>query len=151
MFAPSFEMIFWYWWGLAVLLWAIEVVAPGFFFLWMGLGAFLTGVILWLAPHLSLDGQLLFFSAFSVSAFAIWRFYLRRHPTESDQPLLNQRPRQYIGRVFELDEPIVNGSGRIKVDDTYWRVSGADCAKPGKVRVVGVEGMVLQVEKVIAN
>jgi len=47
-----------------------------------------------------------------------------------------------------LKEPIVNGAGKIKVDDTTWKISGTDMAAGDKVRVVGVDGVVLKVESV---
>jgi hypothetical protein len=39
---------------------------------------------------------------------------------ESDQPKLNRRGEQYVGRTFTLEEPIVNGHGKIRVDDSTW-------------------------------
>jgi membrane protein implicated in regulation of membrane protease activity len=83
----------------------------------------------------------------SILAIAAWRFYAKKHPIESDRPLLNKRGAQYIGRVFNLYAPIENGMGKIKVDDTIWRVHGPDCPINSKVRVVSVNGTVFEVEK----
>ena len=69
-----------------------------------------------------------------------------RHPTETDQPRLNRRGEQYIGRTFTLDEPIVNGLGKIRVDDSTWKIEGGDCAAGTRITVVGVDGVVLKVE-----
>jgi membrane protein implicated in regulation of membrane protease activity len=59
---------------------------------------------------------------------------------------LNRRAEQYVGRVFTLSEPIVNGTGKIRVDDSSWKVSGADCDANTKVKVISVDGTVLKVE-----
>jgi len=67
--------------------------------------------------------------------------------SESDEPLLNKRAQQYIGRVFTLDEPIVNGVGMVKVDDSSWRITGPDIDAGNKVKVIGEDGMSLKVEK----
>ncbi len=84
---------------------------------------------------------------FSVAAVAGSRIYLRRHPTKSDHPNLNRRGEQYVTRVFTLKEAIVNGQGKIQVDDSTWRIEGDDLPAGAKVRVVGVEGTRLKVEK----
>jgi hypothetical protein len=51
-----------------------------------------------------------------------------------------------VGRDFTLDTPIVNGQGKIRVDDSTWKIRGKDCGAGSLVTVVGVDGVVLQVE-----
>ena len=84
-----------------------------------------------------------------VSVFVMRRFF-RTTPIASDQPLLNQRGAQYVGRRFTLDEPIVNGQGKIKVDDSTWKIRGADCDAGVTVEIVGVDGVVLEAREVEA-
>ena len=79
-------------------------------------------------------------------SIVVWRSYFRKHPVTTDQPALNRRGEQYVGRTFTLEEPIVNGNGKIKVDDTTWKIIGADCLSGSKVKVVGVDGVILKVE-----
>lgn len=143
----TFVMVFWHWWAIALALLVIELLAPGFFFLWMSVAAFVTGGLLFLMPSLSLEMQTFLFSVLSVISIAVWRYYFKRHPIASDHPLLNKRSAQYIGRVFTLDEPIVNGQGKIKVDDSIWKVRGDDCEGSTKVKVIGVDGTILLVKK----
>jgi inner membrane protein len=47
-----------------------------------------------------------------------------------------------------LYEAIENGQGKIKVDDSIWKVHGEDCGIHSKVKVVGVRGTVFDVKKV---
>jgi len=47
---------------------------------------------------------------FSTLSLILGRRYLRRHPIATDTPTLNKRGHQYIGRIFTLDQPIVNGT-----------------------------------------
>ena len=75
----------------------------------------------------------------------VFRRFLRTTPIQTDRPLLNQRAAQYVGRVFTLAEPIVNGRGKIRVDDSTWRVEGDDCPVGARVRVTDAEGVVLRV------
>lgn len=142
------EIVFWYWWVAALILLIIEVLAPGFFFLWMAAAGFITGCLLLLMPSISLDIQLGVFSVLSVLAIVTGQYYAKKHPIVSDQPLLNRRGAQYIGRVFNLYEPIVNGQGKIKVDDSIWKVHGEDCDINTKVRITAIRGIVFDVEKV---
>ncbi|MCP5152121.1 MAG: NfeD family protein [Ectothiorhodospiraceae bacterium] len=137
---------FWHWFVLATVFGIIEVLAPGTFFLWLGISAGLVGVLAWLVPTLDWRVQTLIFTVLAVVAVAISRRYLRSRPIQSDRPLLNLRGHQYVGRTFTLDEPIVNGRGRIKVDDSIWRVEGDDCPAGRRVRVNGVDGVILRVE-----
>lgn len=64
----------------------------------------------------------------------------------TDQPTLNRRGEQYVGRSFTLTEPIINNNGVIRVDDSTWRINGADLPAGSTIKVVGVQGVILQVE-----
>ncbi|MCB1850751.1 MAG: NfeD family protein [Chromatiales bacterium] len=137
---------YWHWWVLGVVLIILEAFSPGVFFLWMGVAAGVVGLVVMLFPALGWEYQLLLFALVSVASVVLWRLLLDRHPTETDRPLLNRRGEQYIGRRFTLDLPIVNGLGKIRVDDTTWKIEGEDCAAGTQVTVVGVDGVVLKVE-----
>ena len=139
---------FWHWWILGLVLLVLEVFAPGAFFLWMGVAAGIVGMVLLVAPSLGWEFQLLIFAILSVGSIVVWRTYLKKHPTETDQPSLNRRGEQYVGRTFTLDEAIVNGSGKIRVDDSTWKIEGDECQAGEKVKVTGVDGVVLRVKKV---
>jgi len=60
---------------------------------------------------------------------------------------LNRRAEQLVGRVVALDQPIVAGTGRAKVDDAFWVVAGPDLPAGTPVRVVAVDGMTLKVQQ----
>jgi membrane protein implicated in regulation of membrane protease activity len=143
---PGFEIVFWYWWVLAVFLLGIEILAPGFFFLWLSVAGFIVGVIIFLAPSVGLEMQLLIFGLLSIMSILIWRRYGLQQRPETDHPLLNKRGAQYIGRVFSLIEPIENGRGKIKVDDSIWTVQGKDCPIDSRVEVTAVNGTVFEVK-----
>ncbi len=140
--------VFWYWWVIALILLVVEILAPGFFFLWMAISGFITGALVLLIPVISIDVQVLVFSLLSVVTIILWKFYGKKYSITSDHPLLNKRGNQYIGRVFSLYEPIKNGEGKIKVDDSIWKVHGEDCDITTRVKVIAVRGTVFEVEKV---
>lgn len=140
------ELVFWHWWVIAVFLLVVELLSPGFFFLWMAISGFVTGCVVLLLPSISLDMQVLIFSVLAVASILVWKIYGKKHPTETDKPLLNKRSAQFIGRVFTLIEPIENGQGKIKVGDSIWKVQGEDCNIGDKVKVVDADGLILEVE-----
>jgi len=136
----------WHWLVLGLALAALELVTPALLFLPIGIGAAAVGLLLAVFPGIPWSGQLAAFAGASVLSVLVGRIYLRRHPIASDEPTLNRRGHQYIGRVFTLEAPIVNGVGKIRVDDSTWKVSGPDVRAAARVRVIGVEGTVLLVE-----
>jgi membrane protein implicated in regulation of membrane protease activity len=139
------EPIYWNWWLLGIVLMAIEAIAPGFFFLWMGVAALLVGLALTVLPELAWTYQVLLFAVLSVGSIVAWRLRLRRYPTRTDDPLLNRRGYQYVGRVFTLDTPVINGHGKIRVDDSTWKVVlERDYPAGTRLRIVGVDGVVLK-------
>jgi hypothetical protein len=147
--SPGFDVDFWHWWALGLAFVVIEMLAPGIYFLWLGIAAALVGFVLIAIPDYSWQGQLITFAVLSVASVAVGRWVVRRYLGTTDQPRLNRRGEQYVGRVFDLDEPIVNGVGKIRVDDTTWKISGPDCAAGAKVLVTGVDGVVLRVERTV--
>lgn len=134
----------WNWLILAALLLALEVTLPGVFFMWFGLAAAVTALIAF-AFDVSWQWQLVWFCFLSLAAVAAALKYLRRHPLESDRPLLNERAVQHVGQSYNLVDPIVNGRGSVKIGDSIWRVEGPDLPKGTRVRVLGADGALLKV------
>jgi len=149
-FQFSDDIRFWHWWIFGILLVGLEIIVPGSFFLWMGVAAGVVGLILLIAPDFAWQGQILTFAVFSMVAVGGWRFWLRKHPIQTQDATLNIRGARYNGRVLTLSEPLVNGVGKVKVDDGLWRVSTGDASalpKGARVRVTGVDGATLVVEE----
>lgn len=145
------HLSFWHWLLVGVVFCTAEAFVPGAFFLGMGLSALIVGGSLWAIPTMDWKVQLIVFAVLSVISIFAGRKLLKHKPVTSDQPLLNQRGAQYVGRTFNLHEPIVNGDGKIRVDDSTWRVSGEDAPKGTRVKVTGVNGVVLEVEPATAD
>jgi inner membrane protein len=136
----------WAWIILGILLIGVELVAPGAFFLWLGLAAIATGLID-AVLDLSWQTSALLFALLCVAAVILGRAVTRsRTQDEPQAEMLNRRGQSLIGRVFTLETPIKDGEGRIRVDDSSWRVTGADRFAGAKVRVVRIEGSTLVVD-----
>ena len=144
------HIVFWHWMLFGVALAVLEMLVPGVVFLWLGIAGIVTGFVLWIQPDMTWEIQLTIFAVLSVISTVAGRMLWKRLESETDHPTLNRRGIQYVGRTFTLDEPIVNGFGKIKVDDTTWKISGDDLAAGSRIRVVDVDGVVLKIEP-IAN
>ncbi len=144
------ELQYWHWWIAGVALVALEMVVPGTFFLWLGVSAGLTGVLLLVLPELAWQYQIIVFSVLSVGSIYIGRKVWRPTYGDTDEPDLNRRGARYVGQVVKLAEPISNGRGKARVGDTLWLVAGDDQPVGAEVRITGVEGTVLRVEPVAA-
>ncbi len=140
---------FWHWWALGGVLAAVEVFAPGFMFLWIGVAAGLVGCLLVVWPGLELAGQISAFAILSVASLIAWRRVQKAHPAKSDEPNLNRRGAQYVGQRGSLLVPIVNGRGRIRLGDSSWTVTGPDLPAGVPVEVTGADGTLLQVHPVV--
>lgn len=140
------EPTYWSWWLLGLVLIILEMLLPGTFMLWLGIAALGVGLVVLLLPALDWQWQWLLFAVLSLVSLTVWWAYFRRHPFHSEEPLLNRRGHHYIGRVFTLDVPIVNGQGKLRVDDSVWKITGEDRPAGTQVRVTGVDGVVLKVE-----
>ena len=112
----------------------------------MGIAAAIVGIIALVIPSMTWPYQVTLFAVLSVAAVLFARVYVKKRPVESDQPTLNRRGEQYVGRIVTLSDPIENGRGRAKIGDSAWSVEGDDLPAGAKVKVVGVDGIVLKVE-----
>lgn len=140
----------WNWILLGCVLLALEIVVPGVFLLWIGIAGLLTGALALQLTGVSWFGwqaQVVLFLVLSLlSAYGGSRI-MKSREGDNDQPLLNQRADQLVGRTAILEEPIAQGFGRVRMDDTMWRVSGPDLPTGARVRVSGADGSTLRVEE----
>ncbi|MBL4740220.1 MAG: NfeD family protein [Sneathiella sp.] len=140
------DLSYWAWWSFGVILVILEVFAPTFVLLWLGISAIVVGFIVLMFPTMTWEYQWGVFAVFSVLSIVAARLFLKRRPGVEDNFKLNQRGAQYVGRSFMLSEAIVNNRGKIHVDDTQWSVSGDDMKKGSQVTVTGTDGILLIVE-----
>jgi hypothetical protein len=135
----------WAWLVIAGVLLILELAAPGAFFLWLALAAILTGVATFVVDF-PWQIQVVLFATLSVVLVLLVRPRLRSHRIPSDQPNLNQRMYNYVGRTYSLETEIKDGQGKVRIDDTLWDVVGPNMPKGSRVRIAGVEELRLVVE-----
>ncbi len=139
-------LAYWDWFIAGLVLVILEIFAPGAVFLWLGIAAGVVGAVVFFAPYLDWKFQFTLFAVLSVVSIVVSRRYLKRRPLETDHPNLNRRGAQYVGRDLILDAALSGGQGRLRVDDTTWRVEGPDLPAGAKVRVTAVNGATLKIE-----
>jgi inner membrane protein len=137
------------WLAAALVLAIMEVIAPGFFMIFLAVGAAITGFIVLIAPGLHLIAQALLFALFSGVAVALGRRWYHRSPSTVGVPGMNDRTAKLIGRTVEVCEPIIGGEGRVKVGDGAWTANGPDMPAGARVRITGAAGSVLLVEPLV--
>ena len=141
----------WAWWVLGIVLLILEVLLPGVFLVWIGIAAIITGalsLLLWDQVLWTWQLQWLVFAVLSLVAALIGRRIVSSRDGASDQPHLNQRGQSLVGRTATLEQPISEGRGRIRLDDTMWSVQGPDLPVGARVRVTASNGRDLNVEPI---
>ena len=137
----------WNWFVLAAVLIALELVSPGLHFIWFGAAAAVVGVLA-LAIGMPWAWQLIAFAVISAAVVYWLRRYARPDHAASDEPDLNVRGQQYVGRTVMVEDAIVSGRGRVRVGDTLWVAEGPDASAGTSVKIKGVNGIVLIVAPV---
>jgi membrane protein implicated in regulation of membrane protease activity len=137
------------WWLLALVLVAAEMIAPGYFLLWIGIAAGVMGVVTLVVPGLSALAQAIVFAVLSIAACLVYWKYIRPLAEQrNDQPLLNQRGQRMVGRRVVVVEAIVNGRGKVGVGDGQWLAEGPDLPAGSEVEIVALQGTTFTVKPV---
>jgi membrane protein implicated in regulation of membrane protease activity len=142
------ELTWWHWIVGAIALAAIETFMPGAVAIWFAASAALIGLLLVVLPQMPWQWQWVLFAALGIVAMLAYRHYKKANPEIIEQPNLNRRGLQYVGQVFTLVEAMRDGTGKIQVGDSVWKVSGPDAPVGARVRVTGADATVLTVEPV---
>ena len=140
------ELGAWSWVIGGIILLALELMAPGNVFVWFGIAALVTGGFAFLTSFGWQVQGLVFVVLAVIFAYAGRRYFGRRAGV-SEQPFLNQRANGLVGRSYVLSEPIVNGHGQVRIDDTRWRIVGPDLPSGTRITITAADGAVLSVSK----
>ena len=136
----------WLWLIGGVVLLIAELIAPGFFLVFIGGAAIATGIAAMLVP-LSLPLQLAIFAMLAyLSARIGGRYAYAMKFDYSPDPFLNDRVKRLLGRVVVATQPIDSNGGRVRVGDSEWSARGGPAQPGDRVRIVDIEGNCLKVE-----
>lgn len=135
----------WGWIALGVALAIAEIIAPGYFLIWLAAAALVTGLVAAAMP-IGVTAEVLLFVVLSALALAAAKRWFARHPGESADPMLNDRGGQLVGQSAVVTHVIEGGTGRVRHGDTEWLARGPDSPPGTRMRIIGSEGTVLVVE-----
>jgi len=135
----------WMWLIGGVLLLIAEVIAPGFFLIFIGAAAIATGLFTVLFG-LGTAPQLALFALYAVLAVMLGRRFYANRASDGVYPHLNDPARRLVGKVVTVTSAVDDHSGRVRVGDGEWSARGGPAAVGERVRVTGVDGNCLTVE-----
>jgi hypothetical protein len=136
-------MPYWYWAAFGAVLGVIEVAVPAMVCIWLAAAALGVAAISWRYPGLAWEHQALIFAVLAIASVALGRTAFAHTRART-----SRRAESYIGRLFTLEGAIVDGRGRLRVDDTVWLIAGPDLPAGTRVRVTGAENTLLRVEPI---
>lgn len=136
-----------YWLVAGLLMVFLELVTPGFYFLWIGISAVITGGINYIFPELDFIYLGTMFAVISVVLCYFGKVSLYKKVSNTSDSTLNRRGAQYIGTTVIVVDDIINGTGKIKVGDTVWGAkSDKDISSGTNVKIVNLDGIAFIVE-----
>ena len=137
----------WHWLILGIFVLILELLGAGGFLLGIGVAALVVSATMAVIPGLDWHWQFLLFAILSVVVTFIYWKKFRHFNEKTQQPLLNARVQRLIGRKVSLLTPLVNGTGKVQIEDALWTVSSSqELPKGAIVTITGAEGMTLLVE-----
>ena len=149
----DFQILYWYWLAFGMILILLELAVPSFTILWFGLGALVVGVLLLLAPGISLTAQIMIWIIASAAFVLFWFKVLK--------PRMTDRTNAGISREAVLGETAMvtrtpegdrRGEMRFSVpmlgSDTWPFICVDEVAVGERVMVQDVSGNTMVVKKV---
>ena len=138
----------WLWFSGGLLLIGGEIVLPGVYLLWLGLGALVVGVLVAVFPDLSLSWQLVSFALAMLGTVSLgFVIQCRGAPPVAGE--LNQELHALVGQRFVAASDFQVGVGRVRVGDTTYAAVSAEAIQAGDaVAVMAVVAGRLRVARV---
>jgi len=135
----------WIWAIGGVLLLIAEIIAPGFFLVFVGAAAIATGLFT-LLFDLGTAPQLALFAIYAVLAVMIGkRWYGEPHDGDQRHPI-NEPAKRLVGKTVTAVTEIDEHGGRVRVGDGEWNARGGPAAAGDRLTVSGVDGTCLIVD-----
>lgn len=141
------EPFFYNWLILGAILLIVEVATFTLLFFWLAIAAFVMAGISYLIPTLSITQHLLIFSVVCIACVVVWHRLFKKTQEKLGDKRMNNRAERYIGRTATLIEDTDNGNGKIRIDDSLWKVqTEADLTAGTAVEIIAADGVILHVK-----
>jgi len=156
----KFQLEQWHWWVLSLCFVVTMAMFRGAIHIWLTVATAVIGVLLWLDPQMPMKIQFLLLGAIVIIGMFISSYFpgkqkIQTEP-QTDNPEFSDllKDENMVGRVFTLEEPIINGLGTLSYNNQQWRLRGVDAVAGTKIRILSIDGIdqtLLQIEQVKAN
>ncbi len=131
--------------GFALLI--LEVLTGTMYMLWIAAAAMIVGIIMFIAPVLDWQMQLLLFSILTAVLMYVGHTYLRPKMQGGEPSDLNDRARSMVGMRVRAIADFETGRGRVQVGDTQWRarMESGEVKAGDELKIASVTGTTLDV------
>ena len=148
----EFTFLYWHWIAFGMLLIMAELFIPSFTIFWFGLGAILVGIILLIAPGLSVNWQLFLWAISSIGFTFFWFRFLKPRMGDKTKAGLSREAvlgesGQVIRTPIEGERGVVRFSTPLLSSDEWPFICEQEVAAGDRVFVKDVSGNTLIVEK----
>ncbi len=134
----------WLWAIGGVLLLILEVLAPGFFLVFLGAAAIATGLFT-LMFDLGIAPQMVLFVIYTSLALMIGKRWYGEPDAPNALGGLNDPAKRLVGKTATVVDPVDEHGGRVKLGDSEWSARGGPAATGDRVEIVSVDGNCLLV------
>jgi membrane protein implicated in regulation of membrane protease activity len=107
---------------------------------WLGVGAGITGLLMLLNP----DGLWRWQFLLVVIVVLLAPFFADLF-TSLKKVFTEYPGKQLIGQVITLEQPLVDGTGSIRLDNLEWQLAGTDCPAGTQARVIAINDRILYI------
>ena len=148
----EYQPLFWHWIVFGVVLISMELLVPTFTLFWFGCAAVVVGGVVFFAPDLAIEWQVLVWGILSIGFAVIWFKVIK--PMSHDKTKAGLALESMIGEVgmvIHINRNAQKGKLRFPaplLGSDEWMFFSSDALKVGdSVRVVNISGNSLSVEK----
>lgn len=117
---------YWYWLIAGLVLVLAEMLLPGVYLLWMGVGALVVGVFTAVWPNAPLWLQLAVLAVAMVGSVLAGIYFQARTRKPADAQGLNAGLQSFVGAQGTAADGFHAGHGRIKLNDSFYNAVTAD-------------------------
>ncbi len=149
----NFEIVYWHWVALGLLLMAVEIFLLSFTIFWFGIAAIIIGLLLFLFPAMSLAIQIILWAVLSLIAAFLWFKYIK--PLSGRNQLNAKTIAKLQGEIGSVikgnDNDAMRGRLRfpapIAGDDEWDFISDKKVTVGDRVQIIDVQDNCLNVKK----
>lgn len=139
------QLTAWHWLILGVVLLGLELMTGSTYILWPAVSALAVGVLLFIAPGMGWELQMLLFFLLSITTLVLGRTHLQKLVKGGEPSDLNDPGKAMVGRQVKAVTDFSGTEGRVEVGDTQWsaRLEIGTAVAGDLLRVQSVEGATL--------